>query len=153
MSCNKNSNYNTPNPSGRERNPISFQPEGLIFQRNAHSSIPLEYTYDKSKVKKEILEMFSIDEDNSTQSEKKGCSGVKECKNPILKERIRTLIIKKGLSESEFYNSIGISRQYWYYLSWGIWETPTHLKVRISKELDVDSSVIWNNNNCKGGVE
>ena len=141
-------NYNSPyfnphsNPLGNESKPISFQSKGLD---------------DSSKV-------ISIDDDNSTQTTKKGSGGIKDCKDTLLrerirckdkllKERIRTLIITKGLSESEFYNSIGISTQYWYFLSWGIWETPKHLKVRISKGLEVDSSVIWNNNNEKGGIE
>ncbi len=68
---------------------------------------------------------------------------VKLCKKPILKERIQTLIKSKGISESEFYNKIGLSRQYWYYISWGIWKPTTELRIKIARELGVDSSVIF----------
>lgn len=68
---------------------------------------------------------------------------VNRCKNRLIKERLRTLIKAKGMSEADFYNSIKISRQYWYYLSWGICDCPTELKVRIAQALGIDSSVIW----------
>lgn len=68
---------------------------------------------------------------------------VKQCKNILLKTRLQVLIQSKGMSEADFYNKLGISRQYWYYISWGIWECPIDLKVRISQELNTDSSAIW----------
>jgi len=70
-------------------------------------------------------------------------NGVKICKDELLKNRLQTLIHSKGLSEADFYNKLGISRQYWYYISWGIWECSVELKVRIAQELDIDSSVVW----------
>ncbi len=69
--------------------------------------------------------------------------GVKECKDTLLKERLKTLIHSKGLSEADFYNSIGLSRQYWYFISWGIWSCSIELKVKIAKALEVDSSVVF----------
>lgn len=70
-------------------------------------------------------------------------SAVKRCKDKSLKIRLQTLINSKGLSEPDFYNSLGYSRQVWYAISWGIWEATIEHKVRIAKALDVDSSVIW----------
>lgn len=64
-------------------------------------------------------------------------------KNYTLKERLRTLIKSKGMSESDFYNSIGLTKQYWYCISWGRWDCPIDLKVKIASSLEVDSSVIF----------
>ena len=64
-------------------------------------------------------------------------------KDQLLKKRLQTLIISKGMSESDFYHSLEISKQYWYFISWGIWACPIPLKVRISKKLNTDSSAIW----------
>ena len=64
-------------------------------------------------------------------------------KNTILKDRLRTIIKSKGMSEADFYNRIGLTKQYWYFISWGIWECPGDLKVKIASTLDVDSSVIF----------
>ena len=69
--------------------------------------------------------------------------GVKHCKDEILKTRLRTLIHSKGMSEPDFYHKVGLSKQYWYELSWGIWDIPIELKVKISQTLGVDSSVIF----------
>jgi len=69
--------------------------------------------------------------------------GVKEGKSEALKNRLRALIHAKGLSESDFYNSLNISKQHWYSISWGIWVCPVELKVKIAEALKVDSSVIW----------
>jgi len=69
--------------------------------------------------------------------------GVKHSKKRQLKDRLRTLIRTKKMSESEFYNSIGISRQYWYFISWGIWDCPLDLKFKIAGALSVDSAMIW----------
>jgi len=68
---------------------------------------------------------------------------VKERKNHALKTRLQTLILSKGLSEPDFYHKIGLSKQYWYEISWGRWDCPIKLKVRIAEALGVDSSVIF----------
>lgn len=60
-----------------------------------------------------------------------------------LKLRLRTLISAKGLSEADFYHSIGMSKHFWFRISWGMQECPLDLKVRISQSLGTDSSVIW----------
>jgi hypothetical protein len=70
-------------------------------------------------------------------------SHIRRNKDRSLKTRLQTLIRARGLSEKEFYKSLGYSPQVWYAISWGIWETTINHKVRISKALDVDSSVIW----------
>ncbi len=65
-------------------------------------------------------------------------------KDTLLKTRLRTLILEHGMkSESEFFQSIDISRQYWYRISWGLDICPSYLKIKIAKALDVDSIVIW----------
>lgn len=69
--------------------------------------------------------------------------GVKKRKDEALKGRLQALILERGMSEPEFFHKIGIIRQYWYSISWGIDECPTYLKIRIAKELGVDSRVIW----------
>lgn len=81
-------------------------------------------------------------QDNSSQSFFLN-SSVRRCKNRALKIRLQTLIKAKGLSEADFYKELGYSRQVWYAMSWGIWETSIEHKVRIAKALSVDSSVIF----------
>ena len=68
---------------------------------------------------------------------------VKRGKDIALKTRFDTLIKNAGLSQTEFYERTGISRQYFYFISWGIWECPIEMKVKIAKVLTTDSSVIW----------
>ena len=66
-----------------------------------------------------------------------------KAKNNTLKDRLRTLIKAKGMSEADFYKLIGLTKQYWYCISWGIWECPGDLRVKIASALGVDSSVIF----------
>lgn len=73
--------------------------------------------------------------------------GVKKRKQEGIKNRLRALILERGMSEPEFFNEIGISRQYWWRVSWGVEECPVYLKVKIAKALNVDSRVIWEINN------
>jgi DNA-binding XRE family transcriptional regulator len=68
------------------------------------------------------------------------------CKNTMLKVRLQTLINSKGWKESQFYKMIGINKQNWYRLSWGLWTAPIELKVKISQALGTDSSVIFQEN-------
>lgn len=70
-------------------------------------------------------------------------SGVKRSKDYILKNRLRTLILSKNQSEPEFYNKIGLSRQAWYMISWGIWDCTESWKIKIAQALDTDSLTIW----------
>ena len=69
--------------------------------------------------------------------------GVKRCKNRVLKNTLRVLIKRQGKSEPEFYRGLGLSKQYWYMISWGIEETPQSIRIKISRELDTDTSLIW----------
>ena len=69
--------------------------------------------------------------------------GVNKGKDKDLKNRLQTIIKSKGMSEADFYNSIGLSRQYWYFISWGIWKPNEDLMFKISRALDVDSRLIF----------
>lgn len=68
---------------------------------------------------------------------------VKKHRDDALKIRLKTLISAKGLSQADFYKSLGLSKDYWYLLSYGKMNCPLDLKVKISQALGVDSSVIW----------
>lgn len=70
-------------------------------------------------------------------------SGVKERKDYELKNRLRTLIKRLGKSEADFYRENGFTKQYWYGISWGLLDTPLDVKIKISRALDTDSSLIW----------
>lgn len=70
-------------------------------------------------------------------------SDVRKSKDRSLKIRLQTLIKAKGMSEADFYHNLGYSRQVWYAMSWGVWETSIEHKVKIARALGVDSSVIW----------
>lgn len=64
-------------------------------------------------------------------------------KDEQLKSRIRTLIADRRLKECEVYHKLGITKQYWYNITWGIWEAPQEMKLKIAKLLCTDTSVIW----------
>lgn len=80
---------------------------------------------------------------NSTENSFFCNGGVKKRKNQVLKARLRTLILAKGMSEPDFFHSIDLTRQYWYTISWGLYPCPKDLKIKIAQKLGVDSSVIW----------
>ena len=81
-----------------------------------------------------------------TEQVKKSKITINKKKDILLKERLRTLIKSKGLSEADFYHKIGLEKQYWYSISWGLLEIPLDVKVKIAKALDSDTSVIWKEN-------
>lgn len=64
-----------------------------------------------------------------------------------LKERLKTLIKDREMKESDFYRSIGISRNYWYLISYGKQECPLELKIKIGRALNTDSALIWRDGN------
>ena len=68
---------------------------------------------------------------------------IPQTKKEPLKNRFRTLIGSKGITEPEFYNKLEISAQLWYYISWGIWEPSLHLKLKIAKALETDSYFLF----------
>ena len=68
---------------------------------------------------------------------------VEKYRNFGLKTRLRTLIFKRGMKESDFYRSIGLGKDYWWRLSWGLMEPSLALKIRIATALETDSSLIW----------
>ena len=81
--------------------------------------------------------------DNSLENTFFCLEGVKGRKCEAIKNRLRALILERGMSEPEFFNSLGISRQLWYSISWGLHNVPPDTKIKISKALGVDSRVIW----------
>jgi len=91
----------------------------------------------------------STGEDKNSKSDKSSQDnfflkeGVKGRKNQVFKIKLQTLILSKGMSEPEFFRKLNISRQRWYYFSWGIWACPDWLKIRISHELNVPIHSIW----------
>ena len=56
---------------------------------------------------------------------------VKMRKSHSHKTRCERAITSCGLSNQEFYEKVGISRQQWYYWSWQIDPIPAWLKVRL----------------------
>lgn len=64
-------------------------------------------------------------------SENSANNGVVSRKNPVFKIRIDAAIQSTGLSRQNFYRTIGISRQQWYYFSWDIIPFPTWLKIKL----------------------
>jgi DNA-binding XRE family transcriptional regulator len=92
--------------------------------------------YSKRGIKNEELS-------NSSEKSFSCKEGVKESKNRLLKERLQTLIRNKGWSNHEFYSRVGITRQHYYFLSWGLWNPPLDVKIKISRVLEVDSALIW----------
>lgn len=73
-------------------------------------------------------------------------SSVRRRKDELLKNRLQTLIFSRGMSESEFYSSLNLSRQVWYALSWGIWKPTQSMKIKVAMALGVDSRAIWKEN-------
>ena len=69
--------------------------------------------------------------------------GVIKGKDRALKIRLQTLIKDRGITESEFYKKLGFVKQYWYALSWGIQKPNDDVMFKISKELKVDSRLIF----------
>jgi DNA-binding XRE family transcriptional regulator len=68
---------------------------------------------------------------------------VKKQKNLALRTRLQTLIKQKGWTNQEFYKISGVSRQYYYFISWGLWPCPLDIKLKIARVLEVDSRIIW----------
>lgn len=64
-------------------------------------------------------------------------------RDEALKIRLKTLIAARGMSQADFYKSLGLGKDYWYLISWGKIVPALDIKVRISQALGVDSSVIW----------
>ena len=74
---------------------------------------------------------------------KKLTDRVVKCKDKELKTKLLTLIRAKGISQSEFYHLVDMSRQVWYQISWGKWKPTTAQKIKIAQALGVDSALIW----------
>lgn len=68
---------------------------------------------------------------------------VKEGIKDTLKKRFQTLIFAKGMTEPQFYKSLGFSKQYWYQVSHGYWDIPLAIKIKIAQALGVDTRLIW----------
>ncbi len=86
------------------------------------------------------------------ENQKSTLQPVKASKNRLLKTRLQALILSKGMSEPEFFHKIGLSRQYWYFISWGIWKTKEHLQIKIAEALDTHPIVIFREQNKLGDI-
>lgn len=81
--------------------------------------------------------------DDNTSNQESEKLHVKPRKQQVLKIRLQSFIKSRGMSEPQFFRKLGLSRQRWYYYSWGLWVTPDWLKIRISNELNIPISSIW----------
>lgn len=71
---------------------------------------------------------------------------VRECKKkqsskPL--DTVKVLLKERGMKQSHLADKIGIARQTLHHYLSGYWGATVEMKVRISRELGVDSSVIW----------
>lgn len=111
---------------------------GKLFSPN------LTMINSKFKSQKEYKNVSSVDYARNTFFCQEGVNKrLPEHKDVGLKNRLRALILERGMSEPIFFNKLGITRQYWYRLSWGIIDCPKYLKIRIAKLLNVDTLVVW----------
>jgi len=106
-------------------------------------------TYGKEASESSNSNLTDKDTDNSFFYAR----GVKKSKNKALKNRLQTLINDRGLTELEFRRELGVSRQYWYGISWGLFTITKILKLRIAKLLDTDTSIIFDNLNLENGTK
>lgn len=91
-------------------------------------------------IKAELIYPKVIDSQGQSHIDYKN---VKGRKIPELKIRFQTLILNQGMNEIEFRNKLGLSRQMWYYISWGVWDCKDSTKIKIAQALNTDSRVIW----------
>lgn len=70
-------------------------------------------------------------EDNIKDYSFSASEGVNTRKNPLFKVRCESAINSTGLSNKDFYLKTRISRQQWYFWSWGIEEFPEYVKIRL----------------------
>lgn len=68
---------------------------------------------------------------------------VERRRDQALKIRLQTLLTAKGFKQSTFYKSVGLTKDRWYQISWGLSYCPEYLKVKIAGALGVDSRAIW----------
>ena len=86
---------------------------------------------DLSSLNNGVREEISAITDNSKVKPFFISEGVNSRKNQTLKIRCESAITSTGLSNQQFYLKVGISRQQWYYWSWGIEHFPIWLKVKL----------------------
>lgn len=80
---------------------------------------------------------------SDTTEERSIASGVKYSKELTILARVKTLLDMRGLSQAQLAGRLGISRQYLNGVLHKRMTMPVRMKVRMAKELGVDSSVIW----------
>jgi len=77
---------------------------------------------------------------------KKDFSAIKDvsgCLDIQTKERLRVLLLKEGLTQNELADRVGISKGTMSKISNGDWIPTSRIKLRMAKELGVDSLVLF----------
>ncbi|HLD12932.1 MAG TPA: helix-turn-helix transcriptional regulator [Candidatus Nanoarchaeia archaeon] len=62
---------------------------------------------------------------------------------PLIKERVVGFILAKGLRQIDLARRCGLDRSYLWRILNSTQNPPDHIKIRIAKELGVDSRAIW----------
>ena len=75
--------------------------------------------------------------------------GIKDTCNPTisLRDKIRFLLLQKGISQNELATAVGVSGATISHITAHNWTPSSILKIKISRELGVDSLVIWGHEN------
>lgn len=115
----------------------------LTTKSEIHLPLSLKTMEEKANNNLKVSQEKNHSQENTTKQNFFLDKPVKKCKNWVLKNRLQTLIKRLGMSEADFYKEIGLSKQYWYMISWGMEETPQDVKIRVAKALDTDTSLIW----------
>jgi len=76
-------------------------------------------------------DVISSSSDNSLNNSFFIDAGVTKSKDQAFKIRCEAAVTSTGLTKEQFYLKSNISRQRWYYFSWGLEPFPTYLKVRL----------------------
>ncbi len=88
--------------------------------------------------------VFPEEISNSTEQLKKFNHDVIKGKKTLsIRQVITTLCRAKAWKFTDLAREVGTSKQALNNYMNGLWGTPTHIKIKIAKALEVDSAVIW----------
>lgn len=68
---------------------------------------------------------------------------VSVCRELALRQRVRILLLRLGISQSKLADRIGITRQTLNRIVNGDWRPTSQIKIRMAQELEVDSLVLF----------